>query len=173
MVLSKIRPAAYQKREENAGGEKSVISRQKPNKHKTCNKQEASHSAEGVVFGDWCYSFGPCGFWLQGDDAKVMLVLVAVNVLFAIMADAVFRAKYAKSKTAEEAYLHEDEPLEDSFRTLRDWIRRMLLRYVPPAFYMKVSAVQWACSMGSNVAANASVPVSMANMALLKSRRMR
>jgi len=68
----------------------------------------------------------------------VMLVLVAVNVLFAIMADAVFRAKYAKSKTAEEAYLHEDEPLEDSFRTLRDWIRRMLLRYVPPAFYMKV-----------------------------------
>lgn len=58
----------------------------------------------------------------------VTLVLVGANLLFAIIADALFRAKYSREK---KHHHHEDEPMEELYRTVRDGILSFMSTYTP------------------------------------------
>jgi len=63
----------------------------------------------------------------------VSMVLVGVNVIFAILADAIFRAKYPKDyrqkSSAKEKY--EDEPLQELWREITMRWRRFLKAKIP------------------------------------------
>mmetsp|Transcript_48745 Transcript_48745/g.77657 ORF Transcript_48745/g.77657 Transcript_48745/m.77657 type:complete len:730 (+) Transcript_48745:98-2287(+) len=60
----------------------------------------------------------------------VMIVLVGVNVLFAIMADAMFRAK-CHPEEMEPDPEHHDEPLEELLRVLKEGIKKCAKKACP------------------------------------------
>ncbi|CAE7417072.1 pkd2 [Symbiodinium sp. CCMP2456] len=75
--------------------------------------------------------------WDRNQDAVVLkwLVLqVGLALMFAMMADALFIAKYSKereARNAERAYWNEDEPLEEVYRRVSGFIQRIMIRFFP------------------------------------------
>jgi len=68
----------------------------------------------------------------------VALVLVGTIVMFSILANAQFEAKYDKTRAAVEMEnLHEDEPMEELSRVVRAKVRRFLRRRFP-WIYVKI-----------------------------------
>jgi len=64
----------------------------------------------------------------------VTMMLVGLALMFAMMADALFNAKYSaalKEHRDESSFWHEDEPLEEFFRYSRDGIARKMIWYFP------------------------------------------
>jgi hypothetical protein len=62
----------------------------------------------------------------------VAMVLVGTIVMFSILANAQFEAKYDPNRArVEMENLHEDEPMEELFRVVRGRIKRFLRRRVP------------------------------------------
>ncbi|CAE7233518.1 pkd2 [Symbiodinium natans] len=59
---------------------------------------------------------------------------VGLALMFAMMADALFIAKYSKereARNAERAYWNEDEPLEEVYRRVSGFIQRIMIRFFP------------------------------------------
>merc|ERR1712203_104277 len=69
----------------------------------------------------------------------VTLVLVGANLLFAIIADALYRAKYSREKKHNH---HEDEPLEEFYRTCRDALLRFMERFTPWLYHKRKQAAR-------------------------------
>jgi len=64
----------------------------------------------------------------------VNMMLVAVALMLAMMADSIFNSKYSialKNKYAEAAYWHEDEPIEELYRTTTSTITRYAIQLAP------------------------------------------
>ncbi|CAJ1460007.1 unnamed protein product [Effrenium voratum] len=62
------------------------------------------------------------------------MIAVGLALMFAMMADALFIAKYSKemeTKVAEQAFWHEDEPMEEVYRTVSGFTQRMMIKFFP------------------------------------------
>jgi len=62
------------------------------------------------------------------------MIAVGLALMFAMMADALFIAKYSKereARNAERAYWNEDEPLEEVYRRVSGFIQRIMIRFFP------------------------------------------
>jgi len=79
----------------------------------------------------------------------VCLVMVGLNVLFAILADSLYHAKYTKKDENKEA-LHEDEPLEEVARIVSEKVMRVL-REKSPRLFVKLRALRDNSSKEGNV----------------------
>lgn len=60
----------------------------------------------------------------------VTLVLVGLSVLFAIIADSLFRAKHDPPAHKED-HLHEEEPVEEFWREFKHWARKFTKKRMP------------------------------------------
>jgi len=66
----------------------------------------------------------------------VTLLLVACNILFAIIADSLFKAKYdmTENQRIAEKALHEGEPVEEVYREVRKKVVRIMRLYMPGVY---------------------------------------
>eukprot|EP00913_Durusdinium_trenchii_P027771 g26041.t1 len=76
--------------------------------------------------------------WDRAQDA------VGLALMFAMMADALFIAKYSKereAKAAERAFWHEDEPMEEVYRAICGFTQRTMIRFFPSLYvrYLKMT----------------------------------
>eukprot|EP00439_Symbiodinium_sp_Y106_P024714 s5627_g3.t1 len=72
--------------------------------------------------------------WLPADILHSNNFKVGLALMFAMMADALFIAKYSKereARNAERAYWNEDEPLEEVYRRVSGFIQRIMIRFFP------------------------------------------
>lgn len=72
------------------------------------------------------------------------MIAVGLALMFAMMADALFIAKYSKereAKAAERAFWHEDEPMEEVYRSICNTTQRTMIRFFPSLYvrYVKMT----------------------------------
>eukprot|EP00933_Yihiella_yeosuensis_P045323 TRINITY_DN40697_c0_g1_i1.p1 TRINITY_DN40697_c0_g1~~TRINITY_DN40697_c0_g1_i1.p1 ORF type:complete len:710 (+),score=103.00 TRINITY_DN40697_c0_g1_i1:101-2230(+) len=68
----------------------------------------------------------------------ITMMLVGLALMFAMMADAMFKSKYSremKEKEAEMAYWNKEEPLEEFVRSTKAFCRRMMIKFLPCIFF--------------------------------------